>query len=171
MDPRMLRYYSQELQYIREMGAEFAERFPKIAARLALDSTEVADPYVERLLEGFSFLSARIRLTANTAVAGWSNETATCCGFEPATAQLSAMSCNQTLWMPSRMPVSVVASFRPIGSPGSALTAIVYERVCRSTPVVMVLTVILPTRGTHATVKLTSAGRPSTTFTRCSASP
>src|SRR5499427_3615071 len=62
MDPRLLRYYSQELQYMREMGAEFAGRFPKIAARLALDSTEVADPYVERLLEGFSFLSARIRL-------------------------------------------------------------------------------------------------------------
>src|SRR5262245_13302811 len=62
MDPRMLRYYSQELQYIREMGTEFAARFPKIAARLALDSTEVADPYVERLLEGFSFLSARVRL-------------------------------------------------------------------------------------------------------------
>jgi type VI secretion system protein ImpG len=62
MDPRMLRYYNQELQYIREMGAEFAARFPKIAARLALDATEVADPYVERLLEGFSFLSARVRL-------------------------------------------------------------------------------------------------------------
>ena len=62
MDPRMLRYYSQELQYIREMGAEFADRFPKIAARLALDATEVADPYVERLLEGFSFLAARVRL-------------------------------------------------------------------------------------------------------------
>ncbi|MET0850160.1 MAG: type VI secretion system baseplate subunit TssF [Candidatus Rokuibacteriota bacterium] len=62
MDPRLLRYYTQELQYIREMGAEFAARFPKIAARLALDATEVADPYVERLLEGFSFLSARVRL-------------------------------------------------------------------------------------------------------------
>ncbi|HVQ77549.1 MAG TPA: type VI secretion system baseplate subunit TssF [Candidatus Binatia bacterium] len=62
MDPRMLRYYSQELSYIREMGAEFAGQFPKVAARLALDATEVADPYVERLLEGFSFLSARVRL-------------------------------------------------------------------------------------------------------------
>jgi type VI secretion system protein ImpG len=62
MDSRMLRYYNQELQYIREMGAEFGARFPKIAARLALDATEVADPYVERLLEGFSFLSARVRL-------------------------------------------------------------------------------------------------------------
>ena len=47
---------------MREMGAEFATAFPKIAARLALDPTEVADPYVERLLEGFSFLAARVRL-------------------------------------------------------------------------------------------------------------
>jgi len=62
MDARMLRYYNQELQYMREMGAEFAAAFPKVAARLALDATEVADPYVERLLEGFSFLSARVRL-------------------------------------------------------------------------------------------------------------
>jgi type VI secretion system protein ImpG len=62
MDPRMLRYYSQELQYMREQGAEFSAQFPKIAARLALEATEVADPYVERLLEGFSFLAARIRL-------------------------------------------------------------------------------------------------------------
>src|SRR5437899_1991201 len=62
MDPRMLRYYNQELQYMREMGAEFAGQFPKVAARLALNATEVADPYVERLLEGLSFLTARIRL-------------------------------------------------------------------------------------------------------------
>jgi type VI secretion system protein ImpG len=62
MDPRMLRYYNEELRYMRESAAEFAEQFPKIAARLALDGTEVADPYVERLLEGFSFLAARVRL-------------------------------------------------------------------------------------------------------------
>jgi type VI secretion system protein ImpG len=62
MDARMLRYYNQELAYMREMGAEFAGQFPKVAARLALEATEVADPYVERLLEGFSFLAARVRL-------------------------------------------------------------------------------------------------------------
>ena len=56
MDPRLLDYYSQELQYIREMGAEFAQEYPKIAARLALSGLECADPYVERLLEGFAFL-------------------------------------------------------------------------------------------------------------------
>jgi type VI secretion system protein ImpG len=35
MDTRLLEYYNQELQYIREMGAEFAEAYPRIAARLA----------------------------------------------------------------------------------------------------------------------------------------
>lgn len=62
MDPRLLRYYNQELQYLHEMGAEFAQQFPKIAARLGMDGIEVADPYVERLLEGASFLAARVQL-------------------------------------------------------------------------------------------------------------
>ena len=46
MDPRLLRYYNQELQHLREMGAEFAQQFPKIAARLRMDGIEVGDPYV-----------------------------------------------------------------------------------------------------------------------------
>ncbi|MET0065417.1 MAG: type VI secretion system baseplate subunit TssF [Candidatus Thiodiazotropha sp.] len=62
MDPRLLKYYNQELQYLREMGAEFAHAYPKIASRLTLDEFECADPYVERMLEGFSFLTARIQL-------------------------------------------------------------------------------------------------------------
>jgi type VI secretion system protein ImpG len=62
MNPRFLRYYSQELQHLRESGGEFAQDYPKIAGRLGLDSFECADPYVERLLEGFSFLAARVQL-------------------------------------------------------------------------------------------------------------
>lgn len=62
MDPRLIQFYTQELTHVRDMGAEFAERFPKIASRLAMDSTEVKDPYVERLLEGFAFLTARVQL-------------------------------------------------------------------------------------------------------------
>ena len=62
MDTRLLRLYSDELTHLREMGTEFAQDFPKIAARLGLEGMEVADPYVERLLEGFAFLSARIQL-------------------------------------------------------------------------------------------------------------
>lgn len=62
MDPRLLRYYNRELQHVREMGGEFAREYPKIAGRLGLEGFECADPYVERLLEGFAFLAARIQL-------------------------------------------------------------------------------------------------------------
>ena len=62
MDPRLLQYYGRELNYVREMGAEFAREFPKVAGRLGLDTFECADPYVERLLEGFAFLAARVHL-------------------------------------------------------------------------------------------------------------
>jgi type VI secretion system protein ImpG len=62
MDPRFLEYYERELRYLREMGAEFAQQFPKIAGRLGLSELECADPHVERLLEGFSFMAARVHL-------------------------------------------------------------------------------------------------------------
>jgi len=62
MDTRLLKHYETELAYLRDMGAEFAEAYPKIAARLGMDSAEVMDPYVERLLEGVAFLSARVQL-------------------------------------------------------------------------------------------------------------
>ncbi|NRR31429.1 type VI secretion system baseplate subunit TssF [Oxalobacteraceae bacterium] len=62
MNPRFLRYYSQELQHLREVGGEFAREYPKIAGRLGLEGFDCADPYVERLLEGFSFLTARIQM-------------------------------------------------------------------------------------------------------------
>ena len=62
MDPRLLRLYSDELTHLREVGGEFAHEFPKIAARLGLEGMEVADPYVERLLEGFAFMAARVQL-------------------------------------------------------------------------------------------------------------
>lgn len=62
MDPRLLRLYSDELTHLREVGAEFAQEFPKIASRLTMEGLEVADPYVERLLEGFAFLAARVQL-------------------------------------------------------------------------------------------------------------
>src|SRR4030065_2044730 len=62
MDRRLLDYYSHELQHVSEVGAEFAREFPKIAGRLDLEGFECADPYVERLLEGFAFLAARVQL-------------------------------------------------------------------------------------------------------------
>jgi type VI secretion system protein ImpG len=62
MNSDLLEHYNRELQYLREMGGEFARAYPKIAGRLGLDDFECADPYVERLLEGVSFLCARVQL-------------------------------------------------------------------------------------------------------------
>ncbi|MFT5316089.1 MAG: type VI secretion system protein ImpG [Candidatus Krumholzibacteriia bacterium] len=62
MDTRLLKHYEGELAFLRDMGGEFAEAYPKIAARLGMDGVEVHDPYVERLLEGVAFLSARVQL-------------------------------------------------------------------------------------------------------------
>jgi len=57
----LLRYYRQELTYLREMGAVFAHRHPKVARRLELGPDESADPHVERLLEAFALLTGRIQ--------------------------------------------------------------------------------------------------------------
>src|ERR1700759_67600 len=62
METRLLQYYERELRYLRELGAEFANRFPKVAARVGLSELECADPHVERLLEGFAFMAARVHL-------------------------------------------------------------------------------------------------------------
>ncbi|MBY4595602.1 type VI secretion system baseplate subunit TssF [bacterium BD-1] len=62
MDPRLLDLYEKELRYFRESANEFAQAYPKIARRLAIEGTEVADPYVERLIEATAFLSARVGL-------------------------------------------------------------------------------------------------------------
>ena len=62
MDERLLRLYSHELQFVRELGAEFAREYPKVAGRLGLEGLECADPYVERLIESFAFLAARVQL-------------------------------------------------------------------------------------------------------------
>jgi type VI secretion system protein ImpG len=58
----LLEYYERELTFLRHMGAEFAEHYPKVASRLLLESTKCEDPHVERLLEGFAFLAARVHL-------------------------------------------------------------------------------------------------------------
>lgn len=51
-------YYLEELSFLREMGREFAARYPAVAHML---ETAGADPDVERLLEGIAFLTGRVR--------------------------------------------------------------------------------------------------------------
>jgi type VI secretion system protein ImpG len=65
MDERLLDLYNTELRHLRETAGEFAREFPKIAGRLSLDvdaKEACPDPYVERLMEGFAFLAARVHL-------------------------------------------------------------------------------------------------------------
>jgi type VI secretion system protein ImpG len=57
----LLRYYLSELTYLREMGSAFADEYPKVANRLELSPDESPDPHVERLLEAFAFLTARVQ--------------------------------------------------------------------------------------------------------------
>lgn len=66
MDPRLLGLYNDELHFIRKSAAEFARDNPREARRLALEGLSEGsvcpDPHVERLLEGFAFLAARVQL-------------------------------------------------------------------------------------------------------------
>ncbi|MEI8393947.1 MAG: type VI secretion system baseplate subunit TssF [Rhodospirillaceae bacterium] len=59
----LLDYYQRELTYLRHEGAEFARRYPRVAARLEMSGAESPDPHVERLLESFAFLTGRIQRT------------------------------------------------------------------------------------------------------------
>lgn len=62
MRSELLEYYERELSFLRQMGAEFADKYPKVASRLQLEPDKCEDPHVERLLEAFAFLAARVRL-------------------------------------------------------------------------------------------------------------
>jgi type VI secretion system protein ImpG len=61
MDATTLRYFDDELRHLRDVAWEFAQEHEKIGSRLALDRNGCGDPYVERLMEGFAFLAARIQ--------------------------------------------------------------------------------------------------------------
>jgi type VI secretion system protein ImpG len=61
MDDRLLGYYERELTYLREMGADFARKYPKVAGRLQLEPDKCEDPHTERLIEAFAFLCGRLR--------------------------------------------------------------------------------------------------------------
>ncbi|HTM48379.1 MAG TPA: type VI secretion system baseplate subunit TssF [Bryobacteraceae bacterium] len=58
----LLLYYERELTFLRQSAVLFAEKYPKIASRLVLEPSACEDPHVERLLEAFAFLAARVHL-------------------------------------------------------------------------------------------------------------
>jgi len=57
----LLEYYKRELTYLRKMGAEFSQIYPKVAGRLELGMDQCPDPHIERLIESFAFLTGRIQ--------------------------------------------------------------------------------------------------------------
>ncbi|HJQ68329.1 MAG TPA: type VI secretion system baseplate subunit TssF [Blastocatellia bacterium] len=62
MRDELLGYYERELGFLRQMGAEFAQKYPKVAGRLLLEPDKCEDPHVERMIEAFAFLAGRVHL-------------------------------------------------------------------------------------------------------------
>jgi type VI secretion system protein ImpG len=56
----LLTYYERELSYLRQLGQEFGQSYPKVAGRLLLEAGKCEDPHVERLIQAVAFLTARI---------------------------------------------------------------------------------------------------------------
>lgn len=61
MNETFLKLYEEELGHIRDLGADFGNQYPKIAGRLGMSREGCDDPFVERMIEGFAFLAARVR--------------------------------------------------------------------------------------------------------------
>jgi type VI secretion system protein ImpG len=61
MTGELLPYYEQELTFIRQMAAEFKEKYPAVAGGLLLEPNICDDPHVERLIEAFALLAGRVR--------------------------------------------------------------------------------------------------------------
>lgn len=60
MIEELLPYYEKQLQEFGQQSREFAEKYPKIAQRLSLNQEQIDDPHIERLIQAFSLIAARI---------------------------------------------------------------------------------------------------------------
>jgi type VI secretion system protein ImpG len=65
MRQELLEFYEKELVYLRQMGGEFARKHPQVAGRLLLDGDGRGDPHVERLIQSFAFMAARVHQRVN----------------------------------------------------------------------------------------------------------
>jgi type VI secretion system protein ImpG len=62
MRDQLLHHYERELRFIRREAGQFATRYPAIADLLQLEADRCNDPHVERLIEAFAMLAARVQL-------------------------------------------------------------------------------------------------------------
>ena len=69
----LLPYYEQELALFGRHAKDFAQLYPKIASRLLMSGEAVEDPHIERLIQAFSLIAARINKKLND---GYSDFTA-----------------------------------------------------------------------------------------------
>jgi type VI secretion system protein ImpG len=60
MSETLYSYYERELTFIRQLAQEFARQYPAAAGRLLLEPNRSVDPHVERLIEAFALLTARV---------------------------------------------------------------------------------------------------------------
>ena len=60
MIEELLPYYEKQLQEFSQQSRDFAQKYPKIAQRLALNQEQIDDPHIERLIQSFSLIAARI---------------------------------------------------------------------------------------------------------------
>jgi type VI secretion system protein ImpG len=59
LNKTLLNAYRHELRFLREVGAEFALAYPEYGGALAANTDGAKDPFIERLLEGIAFLTAK----------------------------------------------------------------------------------------------------------------
>jgi type VI secretion system protein ImpG len=64
-EAELLSLYLSELAYLRTAGAEFALKYPNVAARLEFSDSGSTDPQIQRLIEAFAFLTARLQRQYN----------------------------------------------------------------------------------------------------------
>jgi type VI secretion system protein ImpG len=62
MREELLHYFERELTFIRRSVSDFADRYPEVAGRLMIEENRCEDPHVERLIESFAMLAARIQM-------------------------------------------------------------------------------------------------------------
>jgi type VI secretion system protein ImpG len=57
---QLLPHYERELSLLRERSQAFAQRYPKVAGALQMRGDIAQDPHVERMIESFALLAARV---------------------------------------------------------------------------------------------------------------
>ncbi|USO02242.1 MAG: type VI secretion system baseplate subunit TssF [Alphaproteobacteria bacterium] len=54
-------YFNEEMSYLREQGDLFSKKYPHVSSTLNISKYKSKDPHVERLIEAFAFLTAKLQ--------------------------------------------------------------------------------------------------------------